>query len=262
MTSVVTLVTDFGTRDIYVAAMKGVILTIAPAVTIVDLSHEVPPQDVQEAAWLLRASYGYYPSGTVHVAVVDPGVGTARRAIAVSAGGMKFVAPDNGVLSWALDAAGDAHAIEITNAAYMRPDVSPTFHGRDIFAPAAAHLAAGIAIDALGPPITDVVRLAWPVPRIFDDRIECDVVHVDRFGNLITSLTRAIFDGWRGGSTVSMEAGGVRIARVVRTYADTPAGAIAALFESSGHLELAAREFSASSVLGLSRGAQVIVRRV
>jgi S-adenosylmethionine hydrolase len=261
MPPVITLLTDFGTRDAYVGAMKGVILGIAADATIVDIAHDLPPQDVHEAAWLLRTSFAYFPPGTVHVAVVDPGVGTERRAIAARAGGMMFVGPDNGVLSWALTAAGDARAVEISNRAYMRDHVSDTFHGRDVFAPAAAHLANGVPLDSLGPPVADPMMLSWPAPRMFDDRIECEVAHVDRFGNLITSLDRQTLDAWRRDAPVWIEIAGETIDSLARTYGAAPPGALVALFDSSDHLEIAVCDGSAASRLHAARGETVVVRR-
>jgi len=259
MAPIITLLTDFGTRDAYVASMKGAILSVAPAAQIVDVTHEVRPQDVVEGAWLLASAFRYFPPGTVHVAVVDPGVGGERRAIAAAAGGWLFVGPDNGVLSWALDAAGDVRAVELRDARWFRGEVSRTFHGRDIFAPVAAHLAAGVPLDELGPRIDDVARLPLPQPAIEAERIACEVVHVDRFGNAITNLDRRTFDTWASGRPHVVTAGRREIGPVRATYADAARGEPLALFESTGHLEVAVREGSADHVLGLRRGAAVIV---
>ena len=188
MPPIITLLTDFGTRDAYAASMKGVILSIAPDARIIDITHEVPPQDIVEGAWTLASAYRWFPAGTVHVAVVDPGVGSARRAIAARAGAWTFVAPDNGVLAWALDGAGDVRAVELADTRWFQPGVSSTFHGRDIFAPVAAHLASGVALDELGPRVDDLVALPVASPHVTPERITCEVVHVVLFGNAITNL--------------------------------------------------------------------------
>src|SRR6267143_317131 len=186
MAPIVTLTTDFGARDSYVAAMKGVILGIAREARLVDVSHEVAAHDITEAALALEAAAPFFPSGTVHLAVVDPGVGTARRGLAVAADGHIFVGPDNGLFTPFLD--GDGwRAFELAEADYRLPEVSRTFHGRDVFAPAAAHVATGVDPSRLGPRLVDPVRLAWPEVRAVAGAVAGAVVHADRFGNLITS---------------------------------------------------------------------------
>ena len=186
--SVITLTTDFGTSDWFVGTMKGVIAGIAPKATIIDLTHDLPPGDIRGGAFALAASYRFFPKGTVHVAVVDPGVGSRRKAIAVQTAKGFFVGPDNGVLSWALvkEKAKAVHALE--NEAYFLKPVSQTFHGRDVFAPVAAHLSRGVPIKKLGPALKDFVRLDWPEPRRQRGGIEGEVVYIDRFGNAITNL--------------------------------------------------------------------------
>ena len=256
---IVTLLTDFGTDDAYVAAMKGAVLSVNPDLRIVDVSHTVAPHDVVEAAWLLRGAFRYFPAGTVHCVVVDPGVGTARRAIAVRSAGYSFVAPDNGVLFWALR--GAAHeAVALARAEYFRPEVSRTFHGRDIFAPVAAHLASGVPLSDLGEPIGDPVRLPVPEPRISGHQIHLEVVHIDRFGNLITNLERQQFEAWLGDTdpaSVRITVARRAIAGVVETYGEVPPGALLAVFESTGSLEIAVREGHAARTLSVSRGTAV-----
>jgi S-adenosylmethionine hydrolase len=261
MPPIITLLTDFGTRDAYVASMKGVILSIAPDARIIDITHEVAPQDIVEGAWTLASAYRWFPAGTVHVAVADPGVGGPRRAIAAHAGGWTFVAPDNGVLSWALEAAGDARAVELTETRWFQTDVSSTFHGRDIFAPVAAHIANGVALHDLGPHIDDLVALPIAQPHVAPERITCEVVHVDHFGNAITNLDAATLASWSRGRAVNVVATGHTLGDVRRTYADAAPGDALALIESTGHVEIAVRDGSAAAVLGIARRSTITVER-
>lgn len=241
--------------------MKGVIATINQRAHTIDLSHDVAAQDVQEAAWLLRGAYRFFPAGTVHVVVVDPGVGSERRGIAVEADEWWFVGPDNGVLSAALELAG-VRVVELRNSAYWLREVSRTFHGRDVFAPVAANLSAGAPFKALGPAIGDAVVLASPRPTVEAIAITAHVAHIDRFGNAITDLDDATFGRWAGRHAVVIDAGGRRIEGVRATYAAAPAGTALAVFGSSGHLEIAVRDGSAATALGLRRGDTIVVRKV
>jgi S-adenosylmethionine hydrolase len=265
MRPIIALLTDFGTRDHYVGALKGAILSIAPDAQVVDVLHEVAPHDVEEGAFALAAAYGAFPPGTVFVAVVDPGVGSARRGIAVEAGGYRFVGPDNGLLTIVLADHPSARVHALENGRLWRPDVSATFHARDIFGPVAAHLAMGVVLDDVGPRIEDACRLPLsPVRVVGDDEWEGEVVHVDRFGNLITTITSRALDAML---TASDDAGMVvRVADavlpLVLTYADVPPGDACALLGGSGRLEVAVNGGSAAVVLGAGRGAPVRVRRV
>jgi len=245
---VITLTTDFGQEDGYVAAMKGVILTICPQATLVDVSHEVRPHAIRQAAYLLSTVVAYFPPGTVHLAVVYPGVGTGRRAIAVETGRAAYVAPDNGVLGLAL--AGDEvrSAVELSAARYRLPEVSATFHGRDLFAPAAAHLACGRSLAELGPALALADLQALPATR------QPEVLHVDRFGNLITSYRVPA-----GQARLAVTVGGVRLVGLARTFADVEPGELLAYVGSSGYLEIAVREGSAARELGAGAGAPVHV---
>src|SRR3954454_22917378 len=191
---VIALLTDFGTADHYAGTMKGVALGICPDATLVDISHDLPPHDVFGAALALAAAYKYFPAGTIFLVVVDPGVGSSRRGIAVESGDYRFVAPDNGVLSAVLDERAPKRVVELTERKYARPTVSRTFEGRDRFAPAAAWLAKGIEMTAMGRPAGAIARLEVPLPRVTDDDIEGQVLRVDRFGNLITNIDRKTFD--------------------------------------------------------------------
>lgn len=188
---VVTLLTDFGTADYFVAAVKGVILTINPSATIVDITHQIPPQDIESGAFTLMTCYRDFPAGTVHVAVVDPGVGSARRGIVLSTGSQYFVGPDNGLFSYILDCERSHKTFHITEEKYFRQPASTTFHGRDVFAPVAAALSQGVKPNKFGPRITDEVRLRSLSPVKRNAKLEGRIIHIDRFGNCVTNFTRA-----------------------------------------------------------------------
>lgn len=261
MRPVIALLTDFGTRDHYAGTMKGVMLGICPDATLVDISHDVPPHDVLGAALELAAAFKYFPSGTIFTIVVDPGVGSVRRAIAAETADYRFVAPDNGVLTLALREAPPKKIVELTERRYARPTVSRTFEGRDRFAPAAAWLAKGIQLSALGRPVAAIQQLDVPAPELADPRITGVVLRVDRFGNLVTNIDRKLVERLAHGGGVAIEIGDVRIERLVATYADLPPGGVGALFGSTDHLELAAPSASAAERLGIARGAAVVVVR-
>lgn len=240
----ITLLTDFGTADGYVAEMKGVLTTLAPGVPLLDLTHDVPPQDVAFARLTLARYWRRFPVGTVHLVIVDPGVGTSREAIAVESEGRFLVGPDNGVLSPALFSL-DARVVALT----VDPHASPTFHGRDVFAPAAARLACGARFDMLGEPFTEPLRLRTPQPRrMADGALHGEILTIDRFGNAITNL--AARDG------VSVHVGG-HVVRVVRTYGEAAPGELVALVGSSGFVEIAVRDGHAAARLRLWRGQAV-----
>jgi len=258
---IVTLTTDFGLRDAYVAEMKGVMLGIAEAarqpLQLIDVTHEVERHDITEGALALEAAAPFFPPGTVHLAVIDPGVGTARRGLALAAGGQVFVGPDNGLFTPFLEGEG-WRAFELAEADFRLPVVSRTFHGRDLFAPAAAHVASGLDLARLGPPVGDPVRLAWPEVRAVAGAVAGAVVHADRFGNLITSIharTLAPVD-----ADLVIRVGG-REVPLVGTYGDLSIGRPGALIGSSGRLEIAVREGSAATLLRARRGTAVVVSR-
>ncbi|MFL5579133.1 MAG: S-adenosyl-l-methionine hydroxide adenosyltransferase family protein [Gemmatimonadaceae bacterium] len=247
MRRIITLLTDFGTADGYVAEMKGVLLTHAPDAVVVDVAHDVAPQDVEAGRLALARYWRRFPAGTVHLAVVDPGVGSARAAIAVESDGRWLLGPDNGVLSPALLVAG-ARAVRLP----VPPTAAPTFHGRDVFAPAAAALAAGATLDAVGEPHLDpIVRRTPEARRLPDGGIQGEVISIDRFGNAVTNCL-----GRRGGV---LEVAGLRLA-LARTYADVPPGEVAALCGSTGFIEVAVRDGSAAERLSLRRGSVVVYR--
>lgn len=254
---IITLTTDFGTQDWFVGTMKGVILGIAPRAAIVDITHEIPAGDIRAGAFALAAGCRFFPKGTVHVAVVDPGVGGARKAIAVQTAKYAFVGPDNGVLSWALAKEKIKSVHRLENENYVLHPVSHTFHGRDIFAPVAAHLSRGVPIRNLGPAQKDFVRLSWPNPRVERDRIEGEVVFIDRFGNAITNIGNAALTmRKRLGVFLRRK----RLCAVNDFYQSVPTGQVVAVLGSSGLLEIAVNGGSAAKRFGLKSGSQVIVR--
>lgn len=255
--SVITLTTDFGQRDAYVGAMKGVILGINPQATLVDLSHEITPQAVEEAAYVLWTACPYFPSGTVHVVVVDPGVGSARRPIAIQTERAFFVGPDNGVFSYVLATEGPGLVVHLTNPRYWRPQVSSTFHGRDIFAPVAAHLSLGVPIGELGEPIEDPVILPLARPEGRGDQVVGRVVHVDHFGNVITNLEPAHLPA---GQDLVIQVAGHRVQGLSPTYSAARPGELVALWGSDGLLEIAVREGNAAALLGIRVGDPVVVQ--
>lgn len=256
MRPIITLTTDFGLRDSFVGAMKGVLLTRCPRVEIVDICHEVPPQDILAGALRLASAAPYFPVGTVHVAVVDPGVGSGRSAIALSAGGRFFVGPDNGVLTLAAPAdQGDRRSILIRRADLWLAHPSNTFHGRDIFAPVAAYLACGGAVGDLGPPADSVVELTRPRPERAGESLVGFVMDVDRFGNLRTNLR---LEDFAGAEVVSVQVGSALI-RGLSTFYD-PARQLVALVDSDGWLEIAAPGRNAAQLLGSNLGDRVTLQ--
>lgn len=256
MRPVVTITTDFGGRDSFLAAMKGVLLSRCPGVQLVDLCYEVPPQNVRVGALRLASAAPYFPPGAVHLVVIDPGVGGPRRPIAVVAGGSAFVGPDNGVLSLAArrDLLG-WRAVELTNSSYWLPEKSGTFHGRDIFAPVAAHLASGGGLAELGNPVDSIVELSLPEVSVASDQLSGAVLDVDRFGNLITNIRPRDF---AGRVPDLIEVAGAEIPGLSTSY--DPRFALVAVINSDGWLELAAPGRDASTLLGVTVDAPVRVR--
>jgi hypothetical protein len=246
------LLTDFGLDDVYVGVMKAVLLGICPGASVIDLTHAIPPQDVRAGALALADAAPYLPSGAVVVAVVDPGVGSERAALAARSGGRFFVGPDNGLLSWCLDAVADV--VRVENPRYRLREVSSTFHGRDVFAPAAAHLLNGVPLRELGTRVDDWVRLPRTRPLgLPDGSLEAHVIAVDRFGNLILDARPADLP-----LSPVFELAGRRVVGLVRTYAE--ASELVALVGSSGRIEIALPNGSAAAFLSLSRGATIVIR--
>jgi len=252
---IITLLTDFGTSGPYVAAMKGVILGICPAARIVDITHDISPQDVSEGAYVWAASFSYFPKATIHVGVVDPGVGGHRRPVAVRAAGHIFICPDNGLLSWVLADHPQTEAFELRRKEFFLPSVSSTFHGRDIFAPAAAHIAKGTSLARLGPPAGRLLLHEVPRPqKLSDVELLGTVVHIDTFGNLVTNITLPDCENLTAWSptSASVVVGGRKISGLRRTYQDVPPGEPLAYFGSLGRLELAVNKGSAAQILKLN----------
>ena len=251
--TIITLTTDFGTADGYVGVMKGVILGIAPDIRLVDLSHEIAAQDVCGAEFILSRAVPFFPEGTVHLAVVDPGVGSHRRPLLITTARASYVGPDNGLFTFAL---GDASAevFELDRPEFWLPSVSSTFHGRDIFAPVAAHVARGVPRHDLGHPINDPVRLPLVMPQHHDDgHVTGHIIHVDRFGNLITDIP----GGWVRDNRWYTEIAGQRISQFGTTYESAAAGALLALVSSAGTVEIAVRGGNAAARLSVGVGEAV-----
>lgn len=259
---IVTLLTDFGSADYFVGATKGAVLTANPRAQVVDITHDIPPQDVRAGAFTLLAAYAAFPPETVHLAVVDPGVGSERRPLAAEGGGYFFVGPDNGLFGHVFERLGVCRVFHLTNREYFRSDVSATFHGRDVFAPVAGALARGVRPDVLGVEITDYVRLAQSAPRQRQDGgLEGEVVHVDRFGNLITNITPKDLSAEAIARGARLRVGGREIRSFRRFFAEGEAavGAPFAIWGSAGLLEVAVYCDSAARLLGVSRGHAVEV---
>ncbi len=257
---VVTLLTDFGTSVPYAAMMKGVILGAAPGVNIIDLTHAVPAQQVLPAAVMLFDAYRYFPVGTIHLAVVDPGVGTSRAILAACADRHFFVAPDNGLLGPVLQAASAADVVCLQGAGRCSSGISSTFHGRDVMAPAVAALAAGEPLSSLGEEFDDWQPMEIPRPGLEPGRITGEILYIDDFGNLVSNITaRDLEAGSIDCAAASVYVDGNVVRGIVRTYADTGPGGFCALLNSSGRLEVAVTNGSAARILGVEPGIQITV---
>lgn len=257
----ITLLTDFGTADYFVSAMKGVILSLSPSSRIVDITHDIPAHDIEAAAFTVFASYSSFPAKTIHVAVVDPEVGSARKGMIVEAAGQYFVGPDNGIFSYVCDPAGGAKFFQLRSSGYFRPAVSKTFHGRDIFAPVAAALASGIVPKKLGKEFKEPVRLASLLPeKGKNGKLTARIIHIDRFGNCVTNLTpqnlttKMISDG------AYLTANGTKIDSFRSFFSEQGRGGeLFGIWGSAGFLELAATSRSAAKILSAKKGQSVIV---
>jgi S-adenosylmethionine hydrolase len=257
--SLITLTTDFGIRDYFIGVMKGVILGINPQADIVDLAHDLPAHDVLMGAFSLFTSYKYFPAGTIHVAVVDPGVGSSRIILAVRVGAYMIIAPDNGLISYILDETPADEIRGIENARIRLDSISQTFHGRDIMAPAAAHLSRGMPMEELGPRLPSVVRLPPFSARVNSEGIEGRVVYVDRFGNLMTNISNQdLAASTRRSPTIII--GPVTVHGLTASYSSVPRGAYLAVPGSTGYLEIARNMERAENPPDLSLGTRVTVR--
>jgi len=261
---IITFTSDFGREDWFVGVVHGVLYGICPQARVVDLAHGIPPGNIARAAFVLEAAAQDFPPGTIHLAVVDPGVGTARRALAVRARGQLFVGPDNGVLEWALSVP-ETEVRALTEERYFRSLVSRTFHGRDVFAPVAAHLACGVSIGKLGARVSDPVRLEGAAPGMDGHELLGRVAYIDRFGNALTNLKSDVVARAFPGvpeERLEIEAGTRSIHGISRSYGDQDVGAVVALMGSSGRLEIAQVGGHAASRLGLGEDDPVRVRKL
>jgi S-adenosylmethionine hydrolase len=254
--STITLTSDFGLSDGYVASMKGVLLGLCPGAELVDISHEVPPHEILPTALILEATVPYFPPQTVHLVVVDPGVGSRRRALALAAAGHFFVGPDNGVFTPFLQEEVVTGVVAIEEERFRLRAFSSTFHGRDLFAPAAAALARGADYASLGPEIADPVKFPWPQAAVEGEKLVGTVLHVDYFGNCVTSIKESDLPAWEA---YYVRCGGVDFGPLKRHYAEVVSGAPLALVNSMGRLELAIAQGNASVALGLHTGEAVTV---
>lgn len=253
----ITLSTDFGLSDSYVGTMKGVILSINFRVKIVDITQEISPYNIAQAAYLLKSYYSYFTKGTIHLIVVDPGVGTGRQAILAKSKDYYFIAPDNGLLTYVTNRI--EKVVSLTNNDYFLPDKSHTFHARDIFAPAAAHLSKGVAMEEFGQPVEKIMELPQLSPEVGKDVVRGRVIHIDRFGNLVTNINREVlknkFD-W-----VCLEIKGQKIKELKKNYAGGKPEETFAIFGSLGHLEISVNCGSAKDILSVKEGEEVLFYR-
>lgn len=258
---IITLLTDFGAQDYFVGAMKGVILSINSDTTIVDITHEIPPQDIHAAAFNLLACYKDFPSGTIHVAVVDPGVGSVRRAIVIQCADQFFVGPDNGLFSWITEREGKFTAHQLTDDKFFRRPVSTTFHGRDVFAPIAAALSKGSAAAEFGPAIDSMVTLESLSPRNTAAGFEGSIIHIDRFGNCITNFTPEHLDEKRIAAGAKLIVNQTEINSFREFFADENSrkSELFMLIGSAGFVEIATQNASAASILSARRGDAVLL---
>lgn len=258
---IITLLTDFGTADYFVAAMKGVILGVNPNVTIVDVTHEIPPHDIEAGAFVLLTACDAFPAGTIHVGVVDPGVGSSRRALLIRAGDQFFVGPDNGLFSYVAERLSVAEVFHLTNPKYFRDSVSQTFNGRDVFAPVAAALSTGVTPDDLGIKVSDYVKLRSLRPDISSKGINGRIIHIDRFGNCVTNITRSELSREQIEAGATLKVNG----RVVKSFKNYFAEAtkskdrVFAIWGSAGFLEIAVTNQSAAKFLQAKRSDHVVV---
>lgn len=256
---IITLTTDFGSGSKYVAQMKGVILAINPDVSIIDLSHEIPPQDIHRGSLALVDTTPWFPSDSIHVAVIDPGVGTSRELLYAQINGHHYICPDNGLLDRLAAKDSPDRIVALTNDKYWLPDRSSTFHGRDVIAPTAAHVSLGVGPTELGNAKNDLVRLDWPEVRIVPGKISGTIQSVDSFGNLITDITGAMLEDAPRDESVLIHCDEHQTHGIFETYADQPAMTLIALIGSSGQLEIAIVNDSAKIMLGVNVGTPVTV---
>lgn len=258
---VITITTDFGGRDPFTACVKGVMLKINPQAQFIDISNEIAPQDIWEGAYVLKSAYTYFPKGTIHLAVIDPGVGSGRRPIIVVTESYLFVGPDNGLFSLIYRESERVHVYHITASHYFLPNPGPTFHGRDIFAPVAAGLSKGVSPSNFGDEITDYVRLNIPSPKVSEQTIDGHIVHIDRFGNIITNITytdlKPLMPDGVSAESVRVAIAGREIVGLRQFYAESAPGTPGAIINSSGNLEVFLFKQNAKTALSVKRGEPV-----
>ncbi|MDI6402055.1 SAM-dependent chlorinase/fluorinase [Balneolaceae bacterium ANBcel3] len=254
---IITMTTDFGSQDYYVSAMKAVILGINPSVRFVDISHDLPPQDIMAGAWVLKNTAFLYPPGTIHLAVIDPGVGSSRKPILVQIQDQYFVGPDNGLFSLVLDKKESCRMIELTADTYWRKPVSNTFHGRDIFAPVAAHVSTGIPISNFGRPLPELTTYRWAKPISDEEGVQGWIAHIDRYGNLISNIPEKLIKNRGNQQEFKIYIGNTILKTISKSYASVPDGEPVAVLGSSGMLEVAIYKGNAAEMLGVEKGAPV-----
>jgi len=251
---IITLLTDFGLRDPYVAMIKGVILSINRDARVIDVSHSIRAGSILQAADFVRETFPFFAEGTVHVAVVDPGVGSDRRLIGLEAGGHLFIGPDNGIFWPVIEAQGSVKVIQLTEDRYFMPNITHTFHGRDVFAPVAAHLSTGVDLKQMGPVIDDPVELKYPAPHKIDDILYGQVMRIDNFGNLITNIHYKDLENFLESQKPVISIGNLEIKELDSIYSDVDDGEPLALINSFNHLEIAVNLGRASEYIGVDSG--------
>jgi S-adenosylmethionine hydrolase len=255
----ITLLTDFGTKDHYVASMKGVILSINPRCLLIDITHQVSPHDIREGAFILASAYSYFPKGTIHLAVVDPGVGGTRKPLLLVTQNYFFVGPDNGLFTMVTQKESVNRIILLDNRKYHLSDVSTTFHGRDVFAPVAAHLSMGVKPSALGHKIDSLIRLGFEAPFVKEGKLLGEIFHVDAFGNLVSNIDEERFFEFTRGRPFVIRVRGKTIRGLKKGYWEAKKDDPIALFGSGGFLEISVREGNAQKVLKMKRGDPITI---
>ncbi|MFC1608300.1 S-adenosyl-l-methionine hydroxide adenosyltransferase family protein [Candidatus Latescibacterota bacterium] len=258
----ITLTTDFGTKEPYAGVVKGVIYSSNIKARIVDITHEIPPHDIINAAFTLVRAVEHFPEGSVHVAVVDPGVGSDRKSIAVKTDRFYYIGPDNGIFTLVLAHEKNVEIREIVNPPFVLEKISSTFHGRDVFAPCAGCLSAGLSFSHIGPVVRRIMRLTYPKIRQIGDIMEGEIVAVDSFGNLITNVSQSAFRSFLGRRKSEIYFGAERFSKILDRYSQVPEGTPLILFGSSGFLEISMNGGSASSYFMTGTGSQVTIKRV
>jgi hypothetical protein len=259
--AIISLITDFGLRDAYVGIMKGVILGINPKAQIVDLTHEIRPQSIKEAAFVLRGAYHFFPSGTIHIVVIDPGVGSKRRPLLVQTPNYFFLAPDNGVLELIYQNES-VEVFYLSNKKYFLPNISTTFHGRDIFAPVAGYISLGRAAKGMGAKIKNYKRLKWPLAEVKSNKIIGKIIYIDRFGNLISNISKKQFDDFTENHLFTIKIKKIVLKSIAPSYLSVSAGEILAIWGSSGYLEIAQSMGSAKGELKANIGQSITINRL